>query len=89
MWQDIRVAVRGFRQSPGFTLTALITLTLAIGANTTVFSPLDALVLRDAKPSVSIDQARAGLELLWPDMKAANVPRRCREPGATCFSRQA
>src|SRR4029453_8926607 len=48
MWHDIRVAVRGFRQSPGFTLTALITLTLAIGANASVFSLLSALVLRDA-----------------------------------------
>ena len=48
MWQDIRVAVRGFRQSPGFTLTAFITLTLAIGANSSVFSLLSALVLRDA-----------------------------------------
>jgi putative ABC transport system permease protein len=49
MWQDIRVAVKGFRQSPGFTLTALVTLTLEIGANTTVFSLLNALVLREAK----------------------------------------
>jgi len=48
MWQDIRLTIRGFRQSPGFTVTALITLTLAIGANTTVFSLLSALVLRDA-----------------------------------------
>lgn len=48
MWQDIRFAVKGFRRSPGFTLTALLTLTLAIGANTTVFSLLYALVLRDA-----------------------------------------
>jgi predicted permease len=48
MWQDIRIALRGFRQSPGFAFTALITLTLAIGANTTVFSLLNALVLRDA-----------------------------------------
>src|SRR6476660_5898199 len=48
MWQDIRVAVRGFRQSPGFAFTALVTLTLALAANTTVFSLLNALVVRDA-----------------------------------------
>jgi predicted permease len=48
MWHDIQVAVRGLRKSPGFTITALVTLTLAIGANTTVFSLLHALVLRDA-----------------------------------------
>lgn len=48
MWQDIRIAVRGFRQSPGFSLTALITLTLAIGANASVFSLLNALALREA-----------------------------------------
>ncbi|WP_058185362.1 ABC transporter permease [Terracidiphilus gabretensis] len=46
LWRDVRYAVRQLRRSPGFALTAIVTLTVAIGANAVVFSILNALVLK-------------------------------------------
>ena len=44
--KDLRYGVRMFVQSPGFTIVAVLSLALGIGVYTTVFSLLDAVMLR-------------------------------------------
>ena len=47
--QDLRFSLRQIRRSPGFMVTAVLTLALGVGANTAIFSLLDQALLRSLK----------------------------------------
>ena len=60
--QDIRYGIRLMRHAPGFTLAAIVTLALGIGANTAIFSVVNVLSL---KPLAYRDPHRVAFVLGW------------------------
>ena len=73
---DIRYGLRLLRKSPVFALITVATLALGIGANTALYSVVDAVVLR-ALPYHDPD----GLAMVWEDSSYVGFPRNTPAPG--------
>jgi hypothetical protein len=76
VWQDLKYAIRGFLRKPGFTAAAVFALALAIGANTSIFSVINAVLLHPLAFRGLKDPDR--LVMVWE-----------RTPPLHCFSQTA
>ena len=97
--QDLRHAARLMMRSPGFTLAALITLALAIGVNTAVFSVVYGVLLRplpytDADRIVMLSEEHPGGIAIIRDPRLSNLtfeawrPRARTLEGMSAYSTQ-
>ena len=70
-WRNVQSGVRTLRKRPGFTAVAVLSLALGIGANTTIFSLINTIILRDlpfARPSELVD-----VRLQLPDVQLSTL----------------
>jgi predicted permease len=82
--QDLRYAVRQLAKTPGFTLPAVLTLALGIGANTAIFSVVDGVLLR---PTPFEDVGR--LMMIWEtDRKSGTTREPASVPDYLDFQRR-
>src|SRR5579862_7040907 len=68
LWNDVRHSLHLFAKNPGFAIAAIATLALGIGANTAIFSVVNAVVL---KP-LSYPEANRMVKFLSPSAEIAN-----------------
>ena len=76
VWQDVRYSLRMLGKNPGFAAIALITLALGIGANTTIFSLLNAVMLQ----SMLVRNPRELVVLQW------SAHRQAKDIGTSSFA---
>src|SRR5579859_1630819 len=75
MTNDIRFAVRQLLKSPGFTIVAVLTVGLGIGANTTIFSLVTAVLLRP----LPFREPNRLVWIAYPDLGGEGIPSLTRQ----------
>lgn len=75
-WQDIRYGLQMLVKTPGFTIVAVLTLALGVGANSAIFSIVNSLLLN---PLPYRDSDR--LAIIWSHSPGANVEKDWPSPG--------